>query len=153
MEVGLNGGNGQTVAWHVGEVSCHANGIVIIQRRLPVEDFARDPLKMLNRVTLQRYVLVSFSLIYAYWTKTNKGVHITYITLTNQKKTTCNEVVFLGLHDEFSTEPIVNNLLLTFRMLLPDSLLVCALSAWRLDIGKGQLKRTLYRLLLGKIHS
>lgn len=58
MEVGLNGVNGQTVAWHVGAVSCHANGIVIIQRRPPAEDFARDPPKMLNRVTLQRYVLM-----------------------------------------------------------------------------------------------
>ena len=43
--------------------------------------------------------------------------------------TTCNETDFLGWHEEFSTEPMVNNLLLTFRMLLPDSLLVCALSA------------------------
>ena len=69
MEVGLNGGNGPTVALHVGAVSCHANGIVIIQRRLPAEDFARDPPKMLNRVTLQRYVLVSISLVCAKWTK------------------------------------------------------------------------------------
>ena len=53
--------------------------------------------------------------------------------------TTCNEMVFLGSQDEFSTETIVNSLHLTCGMLLPDSHLVRALSAWRLDTGKGQL--------------
>lgn len=63
MVVGLNGVNGQTVVLHVGVELCHANGIVTIQRQSAAEDFARDLPKISNRVTLQRYVLVSICLL------------------------------------------------------------------------------------------
>lgn len=63
MVAGLNGVNGQAVVLYAGVVLCHASEIVTIQRQSPAEDLARELPKFLNRVTLQRYVLVSICLL------------------------------------------------------------------------------------------
>lgn len=60
---GLNGVNGQAVVLYVGVVLRHASEIVTIQRQSPAEDLARELPKFFNRVTLQRYVLVSICLL------------------------------------------------------------------------------------------
>ena len=60
---GLHGVNGQAVVFYVGVVLRHASEIVTIQRQSPAEDLARELPKFFNRVTLQRYVLVSICLL------------------------------------------------------------------------------------------
>jgi len=60
-----------------GRVLRHASEIVTIQRQSPAEDLARELPKFFNRVTLQRYVLVSICLL-------KKGHQLTFLPGVDQ---------------------------------------------------------------------
>ena len=74
---GLNGVNGQAVVFYVGVVLRHASEIVTIQRQSPAEDLARELPKFFNRVTLQRYALVSIVCL-------KKGHQLTFLPGVDQ---------------------------------------------------------------------